>query len=660
MLTRPLIKGTLSLASPAGPHGRLTTFIFHRVLPEVDALFPGEPTVDRFDELMGWISHWFNVLPLEQAVRQLRCGDLPARAAAITFDDGYADNFVHATPVLKKHGLHATFFIASGFLDGGCMWNDTVIEAIRRSHLAAIGSCDIPGFIGASLTTIDEKRQAIQQIIGAIKHLPATLRQECVNRIHEVCATEPVVDLMLTSAQLCALHRAGMGIGAHTVNHPILATLDSQSARKEIADGRESLESILGEKVSLFAYPNGVYGKDYHEEHVALVQSLGFAAAVSTNWGAASTRSNIFQIPRFTPWDTAYWRFGLRLMRNYGNTFPGINGAGNDFQRPVKVPVPVVESDLPVISVVIPCFNAERWIASTLRSVFRQDWPNLEVIVVDDGSTDNSVALIEREFPEVLLLRQSNQGVAAARNHGIRKAKGTFIAFVDADDIWLPGKLSAQWAALRQQKDARVVYTAWQVWPSSDPDPSPETLDELKALEGDSLRWQGATGWVYPDLLLSCAVWTSTVLAEKSVFDEVGVFDEKLRIGEDYDLWLRVSRVTPIIRVARPLALYRAHPSSVTRSVAAKNYQALVINRALKRWGYASPDGTKASRVAVARSLACSWRDFAGGNLDAGNLGRSWSAILHALRLNFLNTASWQLLAKIALKSGNRLLYRGR
>ena len=123
----------LALLSPAGHRGRLTVLIFHRVRPEPDPLFPRELDAAAFRERLSWLRAWFNVLPLDDAVDALARGSLPVRAAAITFDDGYADNHDVALPILREMGVPATFFIATGFLDGGRMWNDTVIEAIRRT-----------------------------------------------------------------------------------------------------------------------------------------------------------------------------------------------------------------------------------------------------------------------------------------------------------------------------------------------------------------------------------------------------------------------------------------------------------------------------------------------------------------------------------------------
>lgn len=320
-----LIKTALSIASPAGPSGKLSIFIYHRVLPQPDPIFPDEPCTARFDEMMEWVAGWFNVLPLEEAVERLRQGQLPARAAAITFDDGYADNLHYATPILKKHGLHASFFIATGFLDGGIMWNDLIIESIRSTRLSHL---DL-GFLGLgtlAISSFTDKRKAIDNSIKRIKHRPGAERDEAVDRIRDACGSHLPQGLMLSSDQLRELRHCGMGVGAHTVNHPILAKLDKANAIQEISDSRDVLEGLLGEKISLFAYPNGCYGRDYMREHVGLVKSLGFAAALSTNWGAATRTADYYQLPRFTPWDMTRWRFGLRMLKNLKALFPGRNG----------------------------------------------------------------------------------------------------------------------------------------------------------------------------------------------------------------------------------------------------------------------------------------------------------------------------------------------
>lgn len=298
------------------------------------------------------------------------------------------------------------------------------------------------------------------------------------------------------------------------------------------------------------------------------------------------------------------------------------------------------------ISVVIPCHNASRYIGATLRSVLAQRWPRLEIIVVDDGSTDGSPDLLAREFPTVTVLRQSNQGVAAARNAGIDGSQGDWIAFVDADDIWLPGKLRAQWAYLATDPTARMVYTAWHVWRSEAAEPAPDELANLLAAAEDTARWIGPSGWIYPELLLDCEVWTSTVLMQRSLLAELGPFDTTMRIGEDYDLWLRASRVTPILHVPRPLALYRVHPASITQAAPTENYRARVVTQALARWGYQSPTGDSAQPRDVQHMLAASWCSFAAAQLAAGQLQRARQASWQALRTDLAMPRAWLMLAR--------------
>ena len=314
----PLMRAAFTAASPRGRRAPLSILIFHRVRRAPDPLFPDEPDASRFDAICAWLADWLNVLPLSEAVRRLARGSLPARAACITFDDGYADNLTEALPILRRHGLPATFFIATGFLDGGRMWNDTVIEAIRRTPHASLPlePLGLPGIGTVRTGSCQEKRDALQTLIPRMKYLDTAAREDAASRIAELGAAALPDDLMLTSAQLRELRRAGMEIGAHTVRHPILARCDDAVAREEIAASRARLEELLGERIRLFAYPNGRSGADYTPAHVRLVRELGFDAAVSTNAGASRMGDDVYQLCRFTPWDRSRWRFALRLARN--------------------------------------------------------------------------------------------------------------------------------------------------------------------------------------------------------------------------------------------------------------------------------------------------------------------------------------------------------
>jgi peptidoglycan/xylan/chitin deacetylase (PgdA/CDA1 family) len=313
-----MLKPILSMLSPAGAGARLNVFILHRVLPEQDPLFPSEMHAGRFNELCAWIASLFNVLPLDEAVAKLKAGTLPARAACMTFDDGYADNFRVATPILRQHNMTATFFVATGFLDGGRMWNDTVIESIRLTRLPVLHLQSVlgPGLGDVPVGSVVEKQAAIDAVIGQLKYRPLAERMLLTERIAELAEVVPPTDLMMRSDEVRGMRKAGMQVGAHTVSHPILATLDRAEAVREIGESKRTLESLLGERVGLFAYPNGKPATDYKAESVDVVREAGFDAAVSTHWAAARAGTDVFQIPRFTPWDRTRTGFGMRVMDN--------------------------------------------------------------------------------------------------------------------------------------------------------------------------------------------------------------------------------------------------------------------------------------------------------------------------------------------------------
>ncbi|MEZ5626975.1 MAG: polysaccharide deacetylase family protein [Rhodocyclaceae bacterium] len=310
-----LMRSAFHLASTRGGAPRLNIFVFHRVLPTPDPLFPDEVDAAAFDRMLGWIADWFRIVPLAEGIERLRRGDLPARAAAITFDDGYADNLTQALPILLRHKAPATLFVATGFLDGGRMWNDTVIEAVRRTPLTHL-DLDVIDMGRVAVGSVAEKRRAIGELIPRIKHLPPLARERHVAAVAEASQATLPDDLMMASAQLRQWHRAGMGVGAHTVTHPILATTDAETARQEMLDSKRWLEALLGERIGLFAYPNGKPGQDYRAEHAGLAADVGFDAALATVWGAARRDSDVFQLPRFTPWDRTKYRFGARLLQN--------------------------------------------------------------------------------------------------------------------------------------------------------------------------------------------------------------------------------------------------------------------------------------------------------------------------------------------------------
>lgn len=299
----------------AAAEGPLSVLIYHRVLPEPDPVIPDEITVKEFRHDMQLLADRFNVLSLHEGLRRLREGTLPPFAVCLTFDDGYRDNCTIALPVLQELGLSATFFVATAYLDGGRMWNDTLQACIRFWPRDTLDLSDW-GVPVLPMASIADRRKTWTTLFRWMRRIGAQGRDEMLGRLVGQVDTALPTDLMMTSEHVKALAAAGMEVGCHTHSHPILTRIPDAEARKEISESRDTLQSLTQETVRYFAYPNGVPGDDFGPRHVDMVKECGFDAAFSTAWGAAKAGSDPFQLPRFTPWDKTSAGFMLRLLLN--------------------------------------------------------------------------------------------------------------------------------------------------------------------------------------------------------------------------------------------------------------------------------------------------------------------------------------------------------
>jgi len=205
------------------------------------------------------------------------------------------------------------------------------------------------------------------------------------------------------------------------------------------------------------------------------------------------------------------------------------------------------------VSVIIPTFNRQEVIERALRSVYAQNRPADEVIVVDDGSSDGTETIITEGFPEVTYLYQENRGVSAARNRGILEAKGEWIAFLDSDDEWLPGKLERQLQQLSEQPDLRICHTE-EIW----------IRNGTRVNQMDKHAKSG--GWIFNKCLPLCAMSPSSILIHRTLFETLGGFDENLPACEDYDLWLRMTARHPVLYISEPqIKKYGGHDDQLSR-----------------------------------------------------------------------------------------------
>ncbi|MCG7921948.1 MAG: glycosyltransferase [Candidatus Thiodiazotropha lotti] len=194
------------------------------------------------------------------------------------------------------------------------------------------------------------------------------------------------------------------------------------------------------------------------------------------------------------------------------------------------------------VSVIIPTYNRASTLPRALDSVFAQTHPPLEVIVIDDGSEDETKTVVERDYPDVIYLSQANSGVSHARNTGIQHAKGEWLALLDSDDSWLPEKLQLQMASLNRSPQLRISHTD-ETW----------IRNGVRVNQMNKHAKQG--GHIFKQCLPLCVISPSAALIHHSVFQEYGLFDTHLPACEDYDLWLRICAKEAVDFVEKPLVV---------------------------------------------------------------------------------------------------------
>jgi glycosyltransferase involved in cell wall biosynthesis len=215
----------------------------------------------------------------------------------------------------------------------------------------------------------------------------------------------------------------------------------------------------------------------------------------------------------------------------------------------------------PAVSVIIPTYNRGWILREAIDSVLAQDYRDYELIVVDDGSTDDTRQILGSYGRQIIVLQQPNQGVSAARNRGIAESRAQLVAFLDSDDLWLPQKLARQVAFFQSNPEALICQTE-ETWVRNGVRVNPKK------------RHQKHTGMIFEPSLALCLVSPSAVMIRKPLFDAVGLFDESLPACEDYDLWLRVSCRYPVFLLDESLIIKRGgHEDQLSKAAGLDKYR---------------------------------------------------------------------------------------
>ncbi len=278
----------------------------------------------------------------------------------------------------------------------------------------------------------------------------------------------------------------------------------------------------------------------------------------------------------------------------------------------------------PKISVIIPTHNRRLLVKRAVDSVLKQTYPNFEILLVDDGSTDKTRGLLDQIDARLRYFFQENSGVACARNLGIRHARGEWLAFLDSDDYWLPNKLETQIGFHEKMTDFKISQTN-EIW------------IRRSIRVNATKKHEKLHGWIFEPSLSLCLISPSTVLISREVFDKIGLFDESLPVCEDYELWLRATLFFPVGLVETPLVVkHGGHPDQLSRRYwGMDRFRIRAIEKTLSSFQL-SPE----KRSACLKELDRKCRIYAKGCLKRGRtdeanffleLSRKYSPDNHAL-----------------------------
>jgi peptidoglycan/xylan/chitin deacetylase (PgdA/CDA1 family) len=298
---------------------RFQILAFHKVSPDPHPYFePVHPII--FERYAEFLHRNYRVMHLDELVVRSRHGDIPDRAVAITFDDGYRDNYENAFPILKKYELPATIFVATGAIGTGeTLWHDRIFDAFRHTsashlHLKGIAVNELV------LDNSESRHHALKLTLDHAKKLYGISRLEFVEEVEQALTPNrppQQEDRMLTWDQIGEMHRAGIRFGSHTVTHPILSRVPQEELTRELFESKRQLSKQLGAPVESFAYPNG-RASDYNSTVKDALRECGYTFAVTCEPGYNCAQADPFELKRGAPWqsDIELFRANFFLQRH--------------------------------------------------------------------------------------------------------------------------------------------------------------------------------------------------------------------------------------------------------------------------------------------------------------------------------------------------------
>jgi len=269
---------------------------------------------------------------------------------------------------------------------------------------------------------------------------------------------------------------------------------------------------------------------------------------------------------------------------------------------------------MPIVSIVIPAYNAAAYLKETVDSVLASTFQDFEVVIVNDGSNDGTCDVARSiADPRVRLISHTNKGMSASRNIAIASGNSEFIALLDADDIWHPEKLALQVNTLTQHPDYDICYSEFQAWGGE--------LDEnFRAPIETSEISKDLSGWIYPKMIMTNYALPSTLLFRRAVWDALGPFLCDNQQTDDWEYFVRASRQFKFAKLSAALVLYRQHPASLSRRPSEINHTEVMREQLIDRYQYNCPYGGPVDKIELQRRRYLGLRHFADAHIVAGNL----------------------------------------
>lgn len=303
--------------------------------------------------------------------------------------------------------------------------------------------------------------------------------------------------------------------------------------------------------------------------------------------------------------------------------------------------------NLPLVSIIVPLYNGEKFIGQCLQSLVGQRYPNKEIIVVDDGSTDSGADVVKAFGDEVIYIYQDNAGSAVARNTGIENAKGDFIAFNDGDDIWAPNRLHQQVAFLQAHTEYGVATGSFGHVDEHFLFSQAQPVDDSKMPEIVAER----SGWVYHTLFETSWYHIIAALVRREILDKVR-FVPRFRRGQDFDFWLQLAHHTQIAQLDTVYAYYRKNSDSISHKPHVRNYRVEIMENAVKTMGTASRSGESISKSELNKWFYKSWFEHGYELYLAKWYKSALKSFFNAMKYKPLRLGSYKFMLRCLLKMG--------